>query len=49
MYAGSLISNFHNKKMLKEKAPCKWLSIKMIDSVIKASKKKLSSNIFRRM
>ena len=39
MYAGSLITNFHNKKMPKEKAPCKCLSITMIDSVIKANKK----------
>ena len=39
MYAGSLITNFHNKKMPKEKAPCKCLSIIMIDSVIKAKKK----------
>ena len=39
MYAGSLITNFHNKKMQKEKAPCKCLSIIMIDSVIKANKK----------
>ena len=39
MYAGSLIINFHNKKMPKEKAPCKCLSIIMIDSVIKANKK----------
>ena len=39
MYAGSLITNFHNKKMPKEKAPCKSLSIIMIDSVIKANKK----------
>ena len=38
MYAGSLITNFHNKKMPK-KAPCKCLSIIMIDSVIKANKK----------
>ena len=37
MYAGSLITNFHNKKMPKEKAPCKCLI--MIDSVIKANKK----------
>ena len=36
MYAGSLITNFHNKNMPKEKAPCKCLSIIMIDSVIKA-------------
>ena len=39
MYAASLIRNFHNKKMPKEKAPCKCLSIIMIDSVIKANKK----------
>ena len=39
MYAGSIITNFHNEKMPKEKAPCKWLSIIMIDSVIKANKK----------
>ena len=38
-YPGSIIKNFHNKKMPKEKAPCKCLSIIMIDSVIKASKK----------
>ena len=39
MYAGSLITNFHNKKMPKEKAPCKCLSIIMIDSVIRVNKK----------
>ena len=38
-YAGSIITNFHNKKMPKEKAPCKCLSIIMINSVIKANKK----------
>ena len=38
-YAGSVITNFHNKKMPKEKAPCKCLSIIMIDSVITANKK----------
>ena len=38
-YAGSIITNFHNKKMPKEKAPCKCLSIIMLDSVIKANKK----------
>ena len=37
-YAGNIITNFHNKKMPKEKAPCKCLSIIMIDSVIKANK-----------
>ena len=39
IYAKSMITNFHNKKMPKEKAPCKCLSIIMIDSVIKANKK----------
>ena len=38
-YAGNVITNFHNKKMPKEKAPCKCLSIIVIDSVIKANKK----------
>ena len=38
-YAGSIITNFHNKKIPKGKAPCKCLSIIMIDSVIKANKK----------
>ena len=38
-YAGNIITNFHYKKMPKEKAPCKCLSIIMIDSVIKANKK----------
>ena len=38
-YADSIITNFHNKKMPKEKAPCKCLSIIMIDSVIKANKR----------
>ena len=38
-HPGNIISNFHNKKMPEEKAPCKCLSIIMIDSVIKANKK----------
>ena len=38
-HAGSIITNFHNKKMPTEKAPCKSLSIIMVDSVIKAKKK----------
>ena len=37
-YADSIITNFHDKKMPKEKAPCKCLSIIMIDSVIKVNK-----------
>ena len=39
IFAKSIITNFHNKKMSKEKTPCKYLSIIMIDSVIKANKK----------
>ena len=38
-YVGSIITNFHNKTMPKEKAPCKCLLVIMIDSVIKANKK----------
>ena len=34
-----MITNFYNKKIPKEKAPCKCLSIIMVDSVIKVNKK----------
>ena len=39
IYVGNIITSFHNKKMPKEKSPCKCLSIIMLDSVIKANKK----------
>ena len=39
IYAVSIITNFYNKKMPKEKAPCKCLSIIMLDFVIIAKKK----------
>ena len=39
IYANNMNTNFHNKKMPKEKAPCKCLSIIMLDSVIKSNKK----------
>ena len=39
IYAGNVITTFHDKKMPKEKAPCRCLSIIMLDSVIKANKK----------
>ena len=39
IYAGSMITNFQDKKVPKEKGPCKCLSIIMLDSVIKAKKK----------
>ena len=37
IYAGSVITNFCNKEMPKEKARCECLSIIMLDSVIKAN------------
>ena len=39
IYNDSMITNFQGKKMPKEKATCKRLSIIMLDSVIKAKKK----------
>ena len=39
MYANSIITNFLNKIIPKEKAPCKCLSIIMIDSIIRVNKK----------
>ena len=39
IYADSIFTNFHSKKMPKEEAPCKCLSIIMIDSVVRANKK----------
>ena len=49
----NIITNFHNKKMPKEKIPCKCLSIKVVDSVIKANKKYypqilISSNMYKK-
>ena len=37
-YSDSVITNFHNKQLPKENAPCTCLSIIMLDSVIKAKK-----------
>ena len=39
IYEDKVTKNFRNKKMAKEKAPYKCLSIIMLDSVIKANKK----------
>ena len=39
IYAGSMITNFQSKKMPKDEAPCKCLSIIMLDFVVKAKKK----------
>ena len=38
-YEDSIITNFHNKKILKEKVPCKWLSMIMLDPVIELDEK----------
>ena len=43
--ADSVITNFHNKKTPKEKAPCKCLLITMIDCVIKANEKYYSQKL----
>ena len=48
-YADIIITNFHNKKMPKEKVPCKCLSIIMLDSVIESDENYYPQNIFRRM
>ena len=47
-YEKIIITNFHNKKMPKEKAPCKCLSIIMVDSVIKANKKYYSQELLEK-
>ena len=38
-YADSIIINFHNKKMPREKIPCKYLSIITLDFVIESNEK----------
>ena len=38
-HGDSVITNFHSKQLPKEKAPCNFLSIIMIDSVIKENTK----------
>ena len=38
-YADIIITNYHNKKMQKEKVPSKCLSIIMLDSAIESDKK----------
>ena len=39
IFAGSVITNFYNKKIRKEKEPYKCLSLIMLDSVIKTDNK----------
>ena len=45
IYADDIITNFYNKKMPKEKAPCTCLSIITIDSVIAANEKYYSQTL----
>ena len=47
IYAGSIVTNFHSKKMPKEKLKCKYLSIIILDSVIKANEKYLSQTFLK--
>ena len=44
-----MITNFNNKKMPKEKAPCKCLSIIMLDSVTKAKKKYNPETLYKKI
>ena len=46
-YGDSVITNFHNKNISKENAPCKCLWIIMLDSVIKAKKKYYPETLFK--
>ena len=46
-YGDSVITNFHNKNISKENAPCKCLSIIMLDSVIKAKRKYYPETLFK--
>ena len=39
IYKINTLTNFHNQKMPKERIPFKFLSIIMIDSIIKTNKK----------
>ena len=47
IYNCSMITNFQDKKLPKEKAPCKCLSAIMLDSVIKAKKKYYSQTLLK--
>ena len=42
IYENSIATNFHNKKIPREKAPCKSLSIIIINLVIKVNKKNIT-------
>ena len=46
-YNGIMFTNFQGKKMPKEKAPCKCLSITMLDPAIKANTKYYPQTLLR--
>ena len=46
IYGGIVNINFQSRKMSREKAPCKCLSLIMLDSVIKAKKKYFPYSLF---
>ena len=46
-YGDRVITNFHSKKTPKEKAPCKYLLIIMLDSLIKAKKKNYPQTLLK--
>ena len=47
IYGGSVNPNFQGKSVPKEKAPCKYLSVIMLDSVVKAKKKHYPQALWR--
>ena len=49
MYEDGVNTNFQGKKVPKENASHKCLSLIMLDSVIRVNKKILSTNIFGRV
>ena len=46
-YSDIIITNFHNKKMPKEKVPCKCLSMIMLDSVTESDGKYYPQTILK--
>ena len=47
IYGGSVNTNFQGKGIPKEKAPCKFLSIIMLDSIVKAKKNIIFKRFWR--
>ena len=45
LYGDNVNTNFHDKKILKENTSCKYLSLIMLDSVIRVNKKHCSQTL----